>query len=189
MVERSACSFAAAMFDSDGSMPITWAPSRASGSDNRPAPQPMSRIRKPPSEARLRGLRLNFRQAVSRIQASRSGLILCSGAILPFGSHHSSESFEKRATAAGSTVEGPPGLLDCGDMPVATLPRRDVVAELNRRTDHFDVLVALADAADGHIAIVEDAGGNRLLDVDALDLVEVHLERLALDEALLVHDP
>ncbi len=97
-------------------MPITCAPSRASGSDNRPAPQPISRMRSPASDVRLRGLRLNLRQAVSRIQPSRNGLILCSGAILPFGSHHSSDSFEKRATSAGSTVEGPPGLLGCVGM-------------------------------------------------------------------------
>jgi hypothetical protein len=33
-------------------------------------------------------------------------LILWSGAILPFGSHHSSDSRENFAISAGSTVEG-----------------------------------------------------------------------------------
>ena len=38
------------------------------------------------------------------------------------------------------------------------------------------------------VAVVEDAAENALVDVDALDLVEAHLERAALDEAGLVDD-
>jgi hypothetical protein len=39
------------------------------------------------------------------MKPSRTGLNLCSTAMLPRGSHHSAASAEKRATAASSTVE------------------------------------------------------------------------------------
>src|SRR5437868_8176791 len=95
------------MLLTDGSMPITCAPSRVNGSHNNPAPQPISSMRSPDRQFRLLTLRSNLRHAASRIQLNRSGLILCSGAILPLGSHHSSESFENFATSAGSTVVAP----------------------------------------------------------------------------------
>src|SRR5436305_1047590 len=41
----------------------------------------------------------------------------------------------------------------------------------------------------GDVTIVEQATGNALVDVDALDLVQRHLEAAALDEAGLVHHP
>src|ERR1700712_2661526 len=93
------------MLVADGSMPITCAPSRVNGSHNRPAPQPISRMRRPARQFRLLTLRSNLRQAASRMEVSRSGLILCNGAILPLGSHHSSDSLENLATSAGSTVD------------------------------------------------------------------------------------
>src|SRR6185437_2373723 len=96
------------MLVADGSMPITCAPRRVNGSHKRPAPQPISRMRRPDRQLRLLALRSNLRHAASRIYASRSGLILCSGAILPLGSHHSSDNFENFATSAGSTVEPVP---------------------------------------------------------------------------------
>ena len=53
------------------------------------------------------------------------------------------------------------------------------IAERQRRGDGVDFLFALADAQDRHVAVVEDAAQDALVDVDALDLVEAHLERLA----------
>src|ERR1700749_3649711 len=98
------------MLLAEGSTPITCAPRRDSGSHNSPAPQPISRMRRPDRQPRLLTLRSNLRQAASRMYVSRSGLILCSGAILPLGSHHVSESFENFAISAGSTVPPePPG--------------------------------------------------------------------------------
>src|ERR1019366_1702726 len=113
---------------------------------------------------------------------SRSGLILCSGAILPLGSHHSSDSLENFATSAGSTVDaGAPEKLAeefcCMAMDEAPLlSRGDVVAEFQRRGNGRDGFLALADAEDGHVAVVEDAAENALVDVDALDLVETHFK-------------
>ena len=52
-----------------------------------------------------------------------------------------------------------------------------------------DRLHALADAADGDVAVVEHAAQNALVDIDALDLVQRHLEGTPLDEAELVHHP
>ena len=51
-----------------------------------------------------------------------------------------------------------------------------------------DGFLALADAEDRHVAVVEDAAEDALVDVDALDLVEAHLKRLPLDKAGLVDD-
>src|ERR1043165_5503649 len=102
------------MLETDGSTPITCAPSRVSGSHNSPAPQPISRTRKPDRQFRLLTLRSNLRAAASRIQVSRSGLILCNGAILPLGSHHSADNFENLAISAGSTVEATCGVVAMG---------------------------------------------------------------------------
>src|ERR1700727_2246701 len=112
------------MLLADGSTPITWAPSRVNGSHNSPEPQPISRMRRPERQFRLLMLRSNLRQAASRIYVSRSGLILCSGAILPLGSHHSSDSFENFAISAGSTVlpEALAGEFCCMAMDCALLP-------------------------------------------------------------------
>jgi hypothetical protein len=46
----------------------------------------------------------NFADTWSRIQASLTGLNLCSGLNLPFGFHHSAESREKRSTSSASMV-------------------------------------------------------------------------------------
>ncbi len=83
----------------------TAAPSRASGSLNIPAPQPMSRMRNPASASIPLPSRAKCRHAVSLMNPSRTGLNLCSDPILPRGSHHSCASAEKRATSSGSTVE------------------------------------------------------------------------------------
>src|SRR6266702_6676529 len=69
------------------------------------------------------------------------------------------------------------------------LSRRDVVAEIERRTNGGDVLPALADPLDGHVAIIEDTPQDRLVDVDALDLVQRYFEGAALDKPGLVHNP
>src|ERR1700754_1150938 len=93
------------MLEDDGSTPITCAPNRDSGSHNRPAPQPISRMRRPARQFRLLTVRSNLRQAGARVEGRRTGVVLCSGAILPLGSHHWSDSFENFATSAGSTVD------------------------------------------------------------------------------------
>src|SRR5205085_3079157 len=72
---------------------------------------------------------------------------------------------------------------------VPFLPRGDVVAEFERRGDGRDRLDTFADAANRHVTIIQDAAENGLVDVDAFDLVETHLERTPLDEPGLVHHP
>src|ERR1700692_1781937 len=74
--------------------------------------------------------------------------------------------------------------MDCRPL----LSRRAVIAELKWRSDGIDGLGPLAHAPHRDVAVVEDATRNALVDVDALDLVEAHLERAALDEAGLVDD-
>src|SRR6266550_4868996 len=118
--------------------------------------------------------------------------MLCSGAILPLGSHHSADNFENFAISAGSTVEAAApermaGEFCCMAMMCALLlSRGDVVAECEGRGDGRDGFLALADALDGHVAVIEDAAQDRLVDVDALDLVEADFERAPLDEPGLV---
>src|SRR3954468_6648976 len=180
------------MLVGEGSMPITCAPNRVNGSHNSPAPQPISRRRKPAKQFRLLALRSNLRHAAAGIKASRGGLILCSGAILPCGSHHSSDNFENLATSAGSTVDpvAPEKVAEesaCMAMNGATLlSRGDVIAEIKRRGNGRDGLKTLADATNRHVTIVQDTAEDALIDVDALDLVEAHLEGAPLDEAGLV---
>ena len=48
---------------------------------------------------------------------------------------------------------------------------------------------ALADALNGEVAVVHKAAKNALIDVNALDFVEAHLEGPPLDETGLVDDP
>src|SRR5882762_9477833 len=68
------------------------------------------------------------------------------------------------------------------------LSRSDVVAEVEGGSDGGNGFLALADAEDGYVAVIEDAAENALVNVDALDLVEAHFEGAALDEAGLVDD-
>ena len=63
-----------------------------------------------------------------------------------------------------------------------------MVAEIQRRGDGRNGFLALADAEDGDVAIIEDAAEDALVDVDALDLVERHFKGTPLDEPGLVHD-
>src|SRR5215475_2766202 len=63
-----------------------------------------------------------------------------------------------------------------------------MVAEFDRRIDVLERFDSDAHAANDDIAIAEDATDNRLLDVDALDLVHLHFDRAAADEAALVND-
>src|SRR5580704_9223163 len=67
------------------------------------------------------------------------------------------------------------------------LPHGDVAAEIEWRGDGGDGLLALADAHDCHVAIIEQTAEDALVDVDALDLVQRHLEGAPLDEPGLVH--
>src|ERR1700740_3257841 len=62
------------------------------------------------------------------------------------------------------------------------------VAELERRSYGRDSLPSLADAQNCHIAVIENAAENALVDVNALDLVKAHLKGAAFDEPGLVDD-
>src|SRR5687767_1530198 len=109
-------------------------------------------MRRPARQFRLLTLRSKLRQAAARTEVSRSGLVLCSGAILPLGSHHSSDSFENVAISAGSTVEAALGdavapgdaleklagfcCMAMGGAPL--LSRSNGVAEFQRRGNHLD---------------------------------------------------
>jgi len=66
---------------------------------------------------------------------------------------------------------------------------RDGIAKRERRRNGGNGLRALADALNGDVAIVHEAAKNTLVDVDALDLVEAHLEGPPLDKTGLVNDP
>ena len=72
--------------------------------------------------------------------------------------------------------------MDCAPL----LSRGDEVAEFEGRGDGVDGLVALTDAKDRDVAVIEETAEDALVDVDALDLVEAHLECLPLDEPGLV---
>src|SRR6476659_9685692 len=63
---------------------------------------------------------------------------------------------------------------------------RDGVAKRERRGNGGNGFRALADALNGEVAVVHKAAKNALVDVDALDFVEAHLEGPPLDEAGLV---
>jgi len=65
----------------------------------------------------------------------------------------------------------------------------DGVSELDWAGDGAERLEAFAGAKDRHIAIVEHAPEDGLIDLDALDLVHVHLVGLPPDETFLVDDP
>ncbi len=72
--------------------------------------------------------------------------------------------------------------------------RRSYRAVMKLRKSSGEAMVAmvspaLADAPDGHVAVVEDTAEDALIDVDAFDLVEAHLEGAPLDEPGLVDDP
>src|SRR5215468_8565242 len=75
------------------------------------------------------------------------------------------------------------GVLSVGD-----LLCRHVIAELDRVGDRLQGLEACADAAHQNVAVSEHAAEHRLVDVDALDLVHVHLDGFAANEALFVDD-
>src|ERR1700733_313878 len=69
------------------------------------------------------------------------------------------------------------------------MPRGNEIAKRQRRGNRSDGFPALADAQDGDVAIIQDAAEDALIDIDALDLVEGHLEGPPLDEAGLVDNP
>ena len=86
-------------------MPVTWAPSRAIGSQISPPPQPISSSDRPCRGCPTADRAAKWAAARSRMKPRRTGLSRCSGANLPRGSHHSSAMRAKRSTSAGSTVE------------------------------------------------------------------------------------
>src|SRR3989454_10272628 len=94
--ERRACSRAAASDFSDGSMPVTVAPSTASVSARIPPPHPTSRTRLPPNPPNTR-----------RKYSARSAFSSCSPAKGPASLHHTPGTRStKRSYFSGS--ESPP---------------------------------------------------------------------------------
>jgi hypothetical protein len=89
-----------------GSIPITCAPSRVSGSHSSPAPQPISRMRRPARQLRLLGFAIELAAAGVADVAEPQRIDLVQRGHLAPGSHHSSDSLENFATSAGSTVRG-----------------------------------------------------------------------------------
>src|SRR5262249_445721 len=78
--------------------------------------------------------------------------------------------------------------------PVTTFPdhalaRRDVVPELQRVRDGLDRLDSFADTANRHVTVTQDSTENGWIHVHAFNLVKVHFEGGALDEAFLVYNP
>ena len=65
----------------------------------------------------------------------------------------------------------------------------DAVSQLDRACDGAQRFETLAGAEDRHGAVVEHAPEDRLIDLDALDLVHVHFVGLPLDQTGLVDDP
>src|SRR5579883_2081899 len=70
----------------------------------------------------------------------------------------------------------------------APLPRGDGRPQLERRIDLAYRLESAARSAHGDIAVIEDSPEQALVDVDALDFLHVHLDRMAADEAFLEND-
>src|SRR5579883_2335002 len=66
--------------------------------------------------------------------------------------------------------------------------RRNRAPQFERRVDLADRLERAPGAADRDIAVVENAPKQRLVDIDAFDLLHVHLDRVAADEAALEND-
>src|SRR4051812_48975387 len=64
-----------------------------------------------------------------------------------------------------------------------TLSGNHGAAKGERRLDHAQGFQAVAGAAHQHVAVVEHPSQDRLVDVDALDLVHVHLDGDAADES------
>src|SRR6185295_4954821 len=64
----------------------------------------------------------------------------------------------------------------------------DGIAKRQWRSDHIEGLSTLADPQDRYVAVVEDATEDALVDVNALNLVDTHLECLPFNKAGLVDD-
>ena len=68
------------------------------------------------------------------------------------------------------------------------LPRRDLIAEVNRTVDLTQGLKRLSSSSNRHIRVVERPTHYVLIDVNALNLVHIDLDRVALNEAARVDD-
>src|SRR5713101_414165 len=102
--ERRACSRAAVRDFSDGSIPVTLAPSAASVSARMPPPQPTSRTRFPPNPPSTR-----------RKYSTRTAFSSCSPANGPSSLHHTPGTRStRRSYFSGS--ERPPRRGSCSDM-------------------------------------------------------------------------
>src|SRR5665213_1313265 len=71
---------------------------------------------------------------------------------------------------------------------IARSARGNVIAELDRLRDAPQRLQAGARAAHQDVAVAKEAAGDRLVDIDALHLVHVHLNGMAAEEAVLEDD-
>src|SRR2546430_4374296 len=115
--ERRACSRAAASDFSDGSMPVTVAPSTASVSARIPPPHPTSRTRLPPNPPNTR-----------RKYSARSAFSSCSPAKGPASLHHTPGTRStKRSYFSGSGR--PPRRGSWSDMGEKSRARRRLVGD------------------------------------------------------------
>src|SRR5947209_7961301 len=81
------------------------------------------------------------------------------------------------------------GLPRCRGRDPTRLRSRHEIAQLQRMVDAAQRLNRLAGAANDDVAIIEQAARDALDDVDALDLVHMHLDRAAMNKTGLVDDP
>src|SRR3954469_18624778 len=75
-----------------------------------------------------------------------------------------------------------------GGAAIARSHAGNVISQLDRRRHQPERLEAFARSQKSHMAIIEDAPKDRLIDLHALDFVHIHLVRPAADEACLVND-
>ncbi len=100
-----ACQSATSTACWEASIPVTWAPSRARGSERRPPPQPMSRTSSPARGRAAAMSRAKWAPAESRMKARRVGLRRCSGRKSPSGSHQPPARAPNLASSSGSMVD------------------------------------------------------------------------------------
>src|SRR6266508_2015027 len=160
------------------------APRRANGSLKMPAPQPMSRMRKPDRQSSCLPSRANRRPAASLMKPSRTGLNLCSTPILPRGFHHSAASAEKRSTSAWSTVEPRAGfmLIAIDPAPKARLPSSNL-AGMYTRLFARGLAIRLGSAPSpardlsAMARLVMKFGGTSVADIERIRNVARHVQR------------
>ena len=109
----------------------------------------------------------------------RTGLNLCSGAILPRGFHHSAASARNARPRLGRRR-------NCTTFHVGSRAVNAVAKSSPRSLCSVSQPSPVPCNCD--VAVIQQPAENRLVDVDALDFVHVHFDRVPFDEAFLVHD-